>query len=417
MNAKILSILAGIFLAVLVAFLGGMWTTYKNWWPWQQVDEARVAWRSFRATGRIMPLDTYARRRPDAADTRHAIHDAQAAAPGYWVINRFDADTGTYVLELFDGQGALVNTHPIDYSRIKEGGDPGEFAHIATMLPDGSVVVVWDDAPGMARLDACGAPVWAKTDQIYHHSLERGVDGYWTWASAIWNGGEDQRMIRFDPETGDILESIDLIDDVILKSPANALALQVPEEFEFDRTTQYGDRADIFHPNDVEELLPEMAAAFPQFEAGDLLISNRNIDQVAVIGRKTGAVKWSAYGPWQHQHDADFLPDGTISIFSNNTDRFRSNIIRIDPKTGVSEDMFYGKGVDFDSFIMGKQQRLPNGNWLITATIQGRVLEVTPAGKIVREYNNIIDETYNALVLYAEYLPPDYLTTVPACAK
>ena len=125
MNAKTLSILAGIFLAVLGAFMGGMWTTYKNWWPWQKVDEARVAWRSFRATGRVMPLDTYARRRPGAADTRHAIHDATAAAPGYWVINRFDADTGIYVLELYDGQGTLVNTHPIDYSRIKDGGRSG----------------------------------------------------------------------------------------------------------------------------------------------------------------------------------------------------------------------------------------------------------------------------------------------------
>ena len=416
MNAKVLSTLAAIFLTGLVAFCAGMWTTYKEWWPWQKVSEAQTAWRSFRTTGLFLPGDTYTRRKADVPDERYVVHDAAAMAPGNWVINRFEAQTQTYILDLLDADGTVVNSRPIDYSKIAEDGTPGEFAHIATMLPDGSAIVVWDDAPGMARIDACGEPIWSKTDQIYHHSLEAGVDGYWTWQSAIWNGGEDQRMIRFDPETGEILESIDLIDDVIAKTPENALAMIVPEEFKFDRTTHYGDRADIFHPNDVEELLPEMAAAFPQFEAGDLLVSLRNIDMVAVIGRSDGSVKWAAYGPWHHQHDADFQPDGTITIFSNNTERFRSSIVRVDPKTGQAEDMFWGTGLNFDSFIMGKHQRLQNGNWQITSTIQGRVLEVTPEGRIVREYNNILDDTFNALVLYAEHLKPGYLSTVPQCA-
>lgn len=417
MSAKTLSILAAVFLALVGTFLAGMWTTYKVWWPWQKVAEVQTAWRSFRATGLFLQEDTYARRKKDVPDERHVVHDAGAIAPGYWVINRFDGPTKTYRLDLLDEAGTVVNTRPIDYSRIKEGGNPGEFAHIATMLPDGSVLVVWDDAPGMARLDACGDPVWARTDQIYHHSIERGVDGYWTWQSAIWNGGEDQRMIRFDAETGEILESIDLIDDVIAKSPASRLAMVIPEDYKFDRTTKYGDRADLFHPNDLEELMPEMAAAFPQFAAGDLLVSNRNIDQLAVIDRKTGAVKWAQYGPWQHQHDADFQPDGTITVFSNNTDRFRSSIIQVDPKTGRARDLFGGTGLSFDSFIMGKHQHLENGNWMITSTMQGRVMEVTPEGRIVREYNNILDDSYNTLVLYSEHLDPGYLTTVPECAK
>ncbi|MCB2125633.1 MAG: hypothetical protein KDD97_08510 [Rhodobacteraceae bacterium] len=417
MLAKTLSFLAALFLAAALSFFAGMWTTYKTWWPWQKVEEVQEAWRSWRATGMVLPLDTYPLRRPDAPNESSVIHDAAASAKGYWVINRFDGPTGRYVLDLLDEKGEVVSTRPIDYSRIKPDGDPGEFAHIATMLPDGSVLVVWDDAPGMARLDACGDPVWSKTDQIYHHSIEKGVDGYWTWQSAIWNGGEDQRMIRFDPETGDILESIDLIDDVIAKSPRNRLLMEIPEGYEFDRTTHYGDREDLFHPNDLEELLPEMAAAFPQFEAGDLLVSMRNMDMLAVIGRKTGEIKWAQYGPWLHQHDADFHPDGTITVFSNNVDRFRSEIIQVDPKTGESRNLFEGKDVSFDSYIMGKHQKLPNGNWMIDSTMQGRVLEVTPDGRLVREYNNILDDRHNSLVLYSEFLKPGYLTTVPQCGK
>lgn len=417
MSARTAPIVAAIFLAAILSFLGGMWTTHKAWWPWEKLSDVRAAWRSWRVTGYFLPDDTFARRKADVPDDRHTIHDAAAMAPGFWAINRYDPQTRGYVFELLDETGAVVTQFPIDYSRIREGGAASEFAHIATVLPDGSVLVVWDDAPGMARLDACGDPIWAKTDRIYHHSLERGVDGYWTWATDNWYGAEDQDMIRFDPLTGEILEQINIIDDVIEKSPENRLKLTIPDGYRYKRDSRAGEQKDIFHPNDLEELLPEMAAAFPAFEAGDLLVSLRNIQALAVIGRRTGEVKWVAYGPWRDQHDPDFQPDGTISVFSNNTDRFASQIISVDPGTGASRDVFAGTGLEFDSFIMGKHERLPNGNWMITPTIQGRVMEVTPEGRIVREYNNILNADYNALTLYAEHLEPGYLTEAPKCAK
>ncbi len=416
MIARAVSIFAAVFLAAVLAFLAGMWATHKNLWPWEKLSEVQTAWRSWRATGYFLPGDTYARRKPDAPGERHVVHDPAAVAPGYWAVNRYDPATQGYVFELIDEAGSVVNTFPIDYGKIMEGGKPSEFAHIATVLTDGSVLVVWDDAPGMARLDACGEPIWSKTDRIYHHSLERGVGGYWTWATDNWYGAEDQGMISFDPLTGEIIEKINLIDDVIEKSPENRLKKTIPDGYRYKRDSQIGERTDVFHPNDVEELLPEMAAAFPEFEAGDLLVSLRNINAIAVIGRKTGDIRWVAYGPWRDQHDADFQPDGTITVFSNNTDRNQAQIIGVDPRTGVARDVFAGTGLSFSSFIMGKHEHLPNGNWMITPTIQGRIIEVTPEGRIVREYNNILDEDYNALTLYAEHLEPGYLVTVPACA-
>lgn len=417
MSARTISVVAAIFLAAILSYLAGMWTTYKTWWPWEKVTDVQTAWRSWRATGYFLPGDTYTRRGPEAPDERYAVHDPAAVAPGLWAINRYDPPTRGYVFELVDEQGAILSSFPIDYARIMEGGKPSEFAHIATVLPDGSVLVVWDDAPGMARLDACGDPIWSKTDRIYHHSLERGVDGYWTWATPNWYGAEDQDMIRFDPMTGEILEEISLIDDVIEKSPENRLKLTIPDGYRYRRDSHPGDRKDIFHPNDVEELLPAMAPAFPEFEAGDLLVSLRNIGALAVIGRQTGEVKWAAYGPWRDQHDPDFQLDGTISVFSNNTDRNEAQIIDVDPRSGVARDVFAGTGLSFSSFIMGKHEHLPNGNWMITPTIQGRIIEATPEGRIVREYNNILDEDYNALTLYAEYLEPGYLAEVPKCTK
>ena len=69
--------------------------------------------------------------------------------------------------------------------------------------------------------------MWARTDQVYHHSIRKDdVKGYWTWQAALFDGGHDHRMVRFDEETGDILESIDLIEDVMRKDPRNQLLLQ-----------------------------------------------------------------------------------------------------------------------------------------------------------------------------------------------
>ena len=417
MNARTVSFLAACFLAIAAAFFGGMWTTHQNWLAWRTVDDGRKLWHSYRATGKFLRDGTYTKRQDYAADTFYTVYDKAAMAKGYLVINRFHPTEQRFVTDLIDMDGTILHSWPIDLPKILPGGSAGEFTHVATALPDGSLLVNFDDVTAMARIDACGKPIWAKTDQVYHHSIERADDGYWTWQDSNWDGGTNQRLIRFDPETGDILESIDLVKDVIAKSPENATALTIPEGFTFNPNPVKDVDPNIFHPNDVEALTAAMAPAFPQFHAGDLLISMRNLNLVAVIDRKTHDVIWAQYGPWRDQHDPDFNPDGTITVFSNNIDRNRSTIIQIDPKTNKFRDMFYGSGIRFDSLIMGKHQRLPNGNWLITAPIEGRVIEVTADGKLVREISNVLDDTYNSIVTYGELLPEGYFKTLPVCQK
>ena len=40
MNARKVSILAGLFLLTISTFLVGMWTTDKEWWAWRTTSEA-----------------------------------------------------------------------------------------------------------------------------------------------------------------------------------------------------------------------------------------------------------------------------------------------------------------------------------------------------------------------------------------
>ena len=417
MTSRIISALAGLFLLLAAVFFIGMWSVHKDWLPWRTTEDARKLWHSWKATGRFLRDGTYPKRQAYAASGFSTVFDAAAVAPGYLVVNRFHPTEQRFITDLIDVQGNILHSWPIDLSVILPGGNPVEFTHITTALPDGTLLVNFDDVTAVARLDACGTPIWTKTDQVYHHSIEQADDGFWTWQDGSWDGGQDQRMVRFDAETGEILESIDLAKDVVAKSAGAATQLTIPEGFSFKVKTDPATDVDILHPNDVEALTAAMAPAFPQFKAGDLLISLRNIDLVAVIDRQSHEILWAQHGPWKDQHDADFQADGTITVFSNNIDRNRSTILQIDPKTNIAKDMFRGTEVNFNSFIMGKHQHLPNGNWLIASPMEGRAIEVTAGGKMVREISNVLDETFNSIITYAEYRPEGYFTTLPVCAK
>jgi hypothetical protein len=54
---------------------------------------------------------------------------------------------------------------------------------------------------------------------------------------------------------------------------------------------------------------------------------------------------------------------------------------------------------------MGKHQWLPNGNLLITESVEGRAFEIDPDGALVWEYFNIVDRGRLALLTEAHRLP------------
>jgi hypothetical protein len=165
----------------------------------------------------------------------------------------------------------------------------------------------------------------------------------------------------------------------------------------------------VNHPNDVEVLSSEDAAAFPLFEAGDILYSLRDINLIMVFNPDTEVVKWYQHGPWLRQHDADFLPDGTISLFNNRMSYGFSNIMTIDPVTRETKIVYESRSAPrFYSGILGKHQHLANGNILITQSQDGRAFEVTREGETVWEYINRYDEERVAVISKANRYDRDY---------
>ncbi|KAB7619692.1 arylsulfotransferase family protein [Alkalilimnicola sp. S0819] len=418
---KKLAIVSALFLLGAAAFGYGYGVERFGWWPQRPLAEMVKATRSVVKHGRLLPSGLYRRPPEGAPRQRVVVHDTEALNGGYYVFVGWDSDTDGYAAWLFDEKGQRLHSWPIDYASLDPDGPSGgsDAPHGFKILADGSMLVNFDKGDVMARLDACGKPLWKKHG-VFHHSIEGAEDGsYWTWQGDGTAYSQYQYLVNFDPETGATRRKLGLIEDIIqpLGEAAAIFGVRADQPFLRSGGAPSDEPDDIFHPNDIDILNTELAKHFPNFAAGDLLISLRNAHLIAVIDPDNGQTKWWSAGPWRYQHDPDFTETGRISIYNNNTDRNRSEIIQIDPRTRQLYNPLAGGGLHFYSHSMGKHQYLPNGNVLIVVPGEGRVVEATEKGEKVYEFNNLISgsEQYNGHVENAVWLSADFFTQTPTC--
>jgi hypothetical protein len=316
-------------------------------------------------------------------------------------------------LKLIDSEGGVVHEWRVDPVEIFSNSadrrpDDIEFDHRQILgfylFPNGDVLVNIGYV-GTARLDACGRVVW-RLAAGNHHSIERAEDGSF-WIPGITKKGPAvssrypdgypglnaliyHEEILHISENGKILDKINVLD--LLYDNGLERHILKASHWSVD---------DITHMNDVEPLGSPMAEGFPFFDSGDLLVSLRNLDLVLVFDPGTGDVKWHTSHPVIEQHDPDFLRDGWIGIFDNNkdgTDRGEmlggSRIVMVQPHTDSVNVVFpIGHSTPFYTEYMGGWQLLENGNMLLTESLPGRIVEVTPDGQTVWEW---VSEPYNA---------------------
>lgn len=137
-----------------------------------------------------------------------------------------------------------------------------------------------------------------------------------------------------------------------------------------------------------------MAEAYPLFEAGDLLISLRDLHLVFVLDPKTKDVKWHAFSPLLRQHDPDFMGGGRIGVLDNRADGTRrgqvlggSRIAVLRPPSDSTRVRYPRSASDtFYTEAGGKWQLLDNGNLLLTEAQAGRIVEVDSSGTTLWEW-------------------------------
>lgn len=309
-------------------------------------------------------------------------------------------------LKLIDSEGNVVHEWRVDPVEIfsksdNRRDDVVDFEerqiHGFYLLPSGDVLVNVEFV-GTARLDACGRVIW-RLAAGSHHTIARADDGsFWIPATTEREPAESSRypdgypglkrpiyhdQILHISESGELLDNINVLDLLY----ANGLERHIMK-------ASQGSAVDILHLNDVEPLGSAMAEDYPLFDAGDLLVSIRNLDLVLVFDPRTGDVKWHTSHDVIEQHDPDFLRGGWIGVFDNNRDGTArgemlggSRIVTVQPHTDSVRVVFpTARSAPFYTEYMGEWQLLENGNLLLTESLPSRIVEVAPDGQTVWEW-------------------------------
>jgi hypothetical protein len=319
-----------------------------------------------------------------------AYIDEAKSYPGYnIVIIQFECTA-----EMLDRKGRVMRTWNHEPCQIWESFE---------LLPDGDFLVTGMNDVGkknfagahlnnryLLRLSWNNDVVW-KSGIHAHHDVELAPDGNILTLTMAYRREElihrgldvrDNLLTRLDPD-GAKLEERSLFD--MFTAPGTNVELQKNGMKIEDGYREF----DMFHVNSLETMrranLEEKA---PLYGLGNVLIASRNQDMIAVFDWQQARLVWSwgrgeVFGP----HDATVLDNGNILIFDNGLGRGWSRSIELDP---VAEKIVWEYSApnptDFYTASRGGNQRLPNGNTLITNSNSGQVFEVTRDGEIVWDY-------------------------------
>ncbi len=320
------------------------------------------------------------------------VNDRSRATPGFTLYSPLWRPVA-YLLNM---EGKVVHSWAL-------AGPPGGYVRL---LPNGNLLAATatDDGPplkggakgGLIReLDWDGNVVWEYRDPWQHHDFRRLSNGNLLYAA--WEPMPEAAASRVrggvpDSEGPDGMFS-DLLREV---NPAGEIVWEwhVHDGMDIEKYPN--------NPLSSRRVFAWMNTC-SEVASGDILISLRQINTVAIIDRKTGRFSWEMRNDnWGLQHDVQELPSGNMLLFANgmNTDAMHSHsFISEFKRDGEIVWEYRDEPVNyFYSHHISGCQRLESGNTLICEGSFGRIFEVMPAGDIVWEFiNPDFDEMFNGM--------------------
>ena len=349
--------------------------------------------------------------------TAGLIDKPEKTFDGFTLYARATMDAPSCQAFLMDMRCEVVHTWAISYSHVWPNpihlkGRSVKDALVAFygcyLYPNGDLLVVFHgleqltNGYGLVKLDKDSGVVWKYAANI-HHDVDVGEDGT---IYAI-----EHELVREMPRGLEYIPTPCLVDYLVLLSAEGKLLKRVSllEAFRdspyaallagLERGKNQGNRPgrltgprfdkevlkrDVLHTNFATVLTRKRAPKFPLFKEGQVLISMRHLDTIAVIDTDKRAVVWAARGPWQGQHDAQFLDNGHLLLFDNRGLPKGSRVLEYDPQTQAFPWSYSGENRGpFYSNERGMCQRLPNGNTLIVDSQGGEIFEVTCDKEVV----------------------------------
>lgn len=302
-------------------------------------------------------------------------------------------------------QGTIVHEWHLPYDRIWNSSAIVKYPSVPESLfwrdvylyPNGDMLAVyegWSDplwGYGLAKMNLNSQPIWTYLDHV-HHDVSVGADGRIYTLVQSWR---TKRIPEFPEIRTPCTEGF-----VAVLSSDGKLLKKVSLYEAFARSQYRGmmgllkllSTSDTLHTNSVKPLTASFARLFPQAGPNTVLISSRHLDAIALLDLDAEKIVWLLRGPWARQHDARPLPDGDIMLFDDLGDFAHDNhsrVLEVQPNPFKIVWEFPGdSGETLKSKILGAEQKLPNGNVLITDSGTARLLEVTPDKKVVWEYRS-----------------------------
>jgi hypothetical protein len=191
-----------------------------------------------------------------------------------------------------------------------------------------------------------------------------------------------------------------VVDYITVLNPDGTLIKHVPlfdllEKSKYRAMINYTDilnkhDGDIMHTNSIQVFDGRMEWKSRIFKKGNVMISPLWYSTIFIVDMDTEEIVWAlGSGMWRFQHEPILLDNGNILIFNNIHTFDSSQVLEFDPITQEIHWEYTGTDAQpFFSRTSGSNQRLPNGNTLITETDFGRAFEVTTEGEIVWEFIN-----------------------------
>jgi hypothetical protein len=293
------------------------------------------------------------------------------------------------------------------------------------MLEDYSLIFNSQLSSLLVRIDKDSQVIWSKNDRTYHHTTEMDSEGM-IWACTrpfisseypffpendelSRSSLSDDSLTRLNPATGEIIYNKPVL-EILIENGFKSLVLQKGQII-----------SDPIHLNDIQPALIDSE----YWKKGDLLISCRNLSTVFLFRPSTEKIIWLKQGPWQNQHDVDFVNTKEISIFGNDIIREESTL---DPKLSRKNLYFtaetpynqiYLYNFDKDSvespyrelmvsenintITSGRSEILENGNIFLEDTNNGRIIFGDSIMKKI-EYTKRIDENHISTLFWSRIL-------------
>lgn len=297
----------------------------------------------------------------------------------------------------------------------------------AYLYPNGDILVsfhgmnVFPIAMGLAKFDKDSNLLW-KRSGYYHHWFTVDEEGriYIPSMRVVDSPLEMDDLQKyfvckkelFQVESveildlnGNLIKNIDIYDALIDSELAGV----------FNNNGKIQDKietCDPMHLNYVGVLTPSMAAEFPDFEPGDLLLSFRSMNALAVLSPETKLFKWFYVGAVQNQHSPKFLGGNRILIFDNlggDKSRGTSRIVALDVSSENSTDVFPSPAMKIPSRPIYSETagyidvHPDRRRVLVSWTHQGLVWEIDmESGEVLWEYVNThpVEDRYGRISVY-----------------